>query len=77
MFPFVFDNMKHARRSSKDSKTCVDEEEDEEEADNQTQRECQENMEEEDDCIPKIIPQIISLDSLRIHSKEKIGQWIK
>jgi len=69
--------MKHARRSSKDSKSFVDEEEDGEEGDNQTQRECQEDMEEEDDCVPKIVPQIISLDSLRIHSEEKIGQWIK
>jgi len=64
MFPFVLENID----ADTSSKFLVDEEDEEE--DNETPKE------KEDDCIPKIIPHIVAMDSLGMHSQKKIGKWI-
>ena len=69
MFPFVLENIDH----DKSSNFHIDEEEEEEEEDNNETR----KEEEKDDCIPKIIPHIVAMDSLGMHSQKKIGKWIK
>ena len=77
MFPFVLENMD----TIKSSKFLVDaqEEEDYEEEYDEVQNEYhkEEKEEGEVDCIPKIIPHIIAMDSLGMHSQTKIGKWIK
>jgi len=73
MFPFVLENID----ADKSSKFLVDEEEEaDEEDDNETQKEEKEEK-DEDDCIPKVIPHIVAMDSLGMHSQKKIGKWIK
>ena len=70
MFPFVLENMD----TGKSAKSLVDDEEEEE---NETQKEYHKEKEDDDDCNPKIIPLIVAMDSLRMHSQDKIGKWIK